>query len=81
MRRGQKDIAAAVLEEVIKAPNQAQGRIFARAGITYSFRKTLLENGLVEVLEINRHAKTMHMTEKGREFLTHYRVCNQLLPA
>jgi predicted transcriptional regulator len=81
VRRGTKDIAAAVLEEVVKGPNLAPGRIFARAGTNYEFRKVILNNGLVEYQKTGKRNTRMRVTEKGRTFLQHYRVCNELLPA
>jgi predicted transcriptional regulator len=81
MRRGTKEIAAAVLEEVIKGPNLAPGRIFARAGTNYEFRKIVMDNGLVQREKTGKGSTRLHVTEKGRMFLTHYRVCNELLPS
>lgn len=81
MRRDTKEIAAAVLEEVVKGPNLAQGRIFARAGTNYEFRKIILNNGLVQCERTGKKSTRMRVTEKGRMFLTHYRICNELLPS
>jgi predicted transcriptional regulator len=81
MRRGTKEIAAAVLEEVVKGPNLAPGRIFARAGTNYEFRKIILDNGLVMCEKAGKRNIRMRVTEKGRLFLTHHRICNELLPS
>ena len=80
VRRGQKDIAAAVLEEMVGGPNRSQSRIFARAGTNYDFRKTLVENGLVACEKNGKRSMKIRVTEKGRTFLQHYHVCNELLP-
>jgi predicted transcriptional regulator len=74
------DIAADVLEEVIKGPNLAPGRIFARAGTNYEFRRIILDNGLVECEKTGKRNTRMRITEKGRTFLQHYRLCKDLLP-
>jgi predicted transcriptional regulator len=74
-------MAAAVLEEVIKGPNLAPSRIFARAGTNYEFRKVILDNGLVECQKTGNRNTKMRVTERGRTFLQHYRLCNELLPS
>ena len=53
----------------------------ALAGTNYEFRKIVLDNGLVECEKTGKRSTRMRVTEKGRMFLTHYRVCNELLPS
>gem|GEM_PF-2226756 len=80
-RRSRKDAAAEVLEQIIKSPNTAPTRVFARAGINYLFAKTLVENDLMKSERIGKRHSKVSITEKGRTFLTHYRICNELLPS
>lgn len=79
-RRSKKDVAAEVMEEILKSPNTAPSRVFARAGINYFFAKTLVENDLIRSEKIGKRHTKLSITEKGRAFLAHYRVCNELLP-
>jgi len=80
MPRNRKDLAAAVLEEIIKAPNIAPSRLSGRVGINYSYVEIFLQNGLMEMQKTGKRHARLSITEKGRTFLQHYRVCNQLLP-
>jgi predicted transcriptional regulator len=80
MPRNRKDLAAAVLEEIIKAPNIAPSRLSGRVGINYSYVEIFLQNGLMEMQKTGKRHAQLSITEKGRTFLQHYRVCNQLLP-
>jgi predicted transcriptional regulator len=80
-RRSKKDAAAEVLEQIIRAPNIAPTRVFARAGINYFFAKTLVENDLIRSERIGKRHTKVSITDKGRIFLVHYRVCNELLPS
>jgi predicted transcriptional regulator len=80
-RRNKKDVAAEALEEILKSANIAPSRIFARAGINYFFAKTLVENDLIKSEKIGKRHTKVSITEKGRTFLAHYRVCNELLPS
>jgi predicted transcriptional regulator len=80
-RRSIKEIAAEVLEETIKAPNLAPTRIFARAGINYSYAEILIDNALIKPEKTGKRHARLSVTEKGRTFLQHYRVCNDLLPS
>lgn len=79
-RRSRKDAAAEVLEQIIRSPNLAPTRIFARAGINYFFARTLVENDLIKSERIGKRHTKVSITDKGRTFLTHYRVCNEILP-
>ena len=81
MSRGKKDLAGALLEEIAKAPNTAPTRLFGRVGINCSYGKNLVQNGLIEFEQVGRKRTRVSMTEKGRTFLTHYRICNELLPS
>jgi predicted transcriptional regulator len=69
------------LEQIVKSPNVAPSRVFARAGINYFFAKTLVENDLIKSEKTGKRHTKISITEKGRTFLTHYRVCDALLPA
>ena len=78
--RGRKDIAAQVLEAVAQKPDTAPTRIFGKAGVSYRFLQAMLENGLIILEPKGRKRFKASITERGREFLTHYRVCNKLFP-
>jgi predicted transcriptional regulator len=80
LRRGSKDVAAEVLEEVIKSPNFAVTRVFARANVNYQFLNMIIKSELVQLENVGKKRKKLIITEKGRQFLQHYRVCNTLLP-
>jgi predicted transcriptional regulator len=80
MKRGAKDIAAEILEQTISTPYHAPTRIIARVGVSYGFLKVLLSNKLVEAQPLGKRRKRLIVTEKGREFLLHYRACDKLLP-
>jgi predicted transcriptional regulator len=80
LTRGRKDIAAQVLEAVIQKPDAAPTRIFGRVGVSYRFLQTMLENGLLNLEPEGRKRFKARITERGREFLTHYRACNKLFP-
>jgi predicted transcriptional regulator len=78
--RGRKDIAAQVLEAVVQKPDTAPTRIFGKIGVSYRFLQVMLENGLVSLEPRGRKHFKASITERGREFLTHYRACNKLFP-
>jgi predicted transcriptional regulator len=78
--RGRKDIAAQVLEVVVQKPATAPTRIFGKIGVSYCFLQAMLQNGLICLEPIGRKRFKASITERGREFLTHYRVCNKLFP-
>jgi len=78
--RGKKDQAAAVLEEIVKSPNLAPTRILARAGVNYSQVRKLELMGLFKKEDVKENKSRLSLTEKGRLFLQHYRICNELLP-
>jgi len=80
MKRGPKDVAAEVLEQVLASPTTAPTRIMARTSASYVFLKLLTANGLVELKQLTKKRKTLQITDKGREFLQHYRVCEKLFP-
>ena len=79
--RGKKDITAEVLEEIVKAPNIAPSRVFARASVSYMFMKVLLQNDLLKLEKTGKRRARISITEKGHTFLQHYRICNKLLPS
>jgi len=69
MPRNRRDLAAAVLEEIIKAPNIAPSRLSGRAGVKYSYVKIFLQNRLIEVQKTGkRHAHpSMHACKRETE--------------
>jgi predicted transcriptional regulator len=79
MPRGQKDIAGAVLEEISIKPQSAPTRICSRAGVNYQTMDMLIARELITIEGIGRKRK-LTMTNKGKLFLTHWRVCNEILP-
>jgi predicted transcriptional regulator len=81
MLRGHKDIAARVLEEIMTAPNHAPSRVMGKAGTNSSFLKTLVNHNLIKLEKIGKKRTHVSITEKGRTFLQHYRICNELLPS
>jgi predicted transcriptional regulator len=80
VRRGVKDQAADFLEEVIQKHDLPPTRICARVGVNWAFVDLLAGKGLIELEAKTERRNRVSITDKGREFLTHYRVCNQLLP-
>ena len=80
MKRGPKDAAAEVLEQVISNPKLAPSKVMARTTRSYDFLKVLVGNSLVEVQKTGKRKGKLVITDKGREFLQHYRVCNTLFP-
>jgi predicted transcriptional regulator len=80
LTRGRKDIAAQVLEAVIQKPDTAPTRIFGKIGVSYRFLQVMLENELIILEPTGRKRFKASITERGREFLTHYRACNKFFP-
>jgi len=80
LKRGSKDAAAEILEEVVKSPNLAVTRIVARTSVNYQFLKVIAENELVQIENASKRRKKLIITDKGRQFLQHYRICNRLFP-
>lgn len=78
--RGRKDIAAQVLEVVVQKPDTAPTRIFGKVGVSYRFLRIMLENRLISLEPKDRKRFKANITERGREFLAHYRECNKLFP-
>lgn len=78
--RGRKDIVAQVLEAIIQKPDTAPTRIFGRVGVSYRFLQTMLDNGLLNLEPEGRKRFKTRVTERGRDFLAHYRECNKLFP-
>jgi predicted transcriptional regulator len=78
--RGRKDIAAQVLEVVVQKPDTAPTRIFGKVGVSYRFLQAMLENELMSLEPKGKKRFKVRITERGREFLTHYRACNNLFP-
>jgi predicted transcriptional regulator len=80
LRRGSKDAAAEILEELIRSPNLAMTRIVARTSVNYQFLKVIAKNQLVQIENVSKRRKKLIITDKGRQFLQHYRICNTLFP-
>jgi len=78
--RGKKDQAAAILEEIAKSPNLAPTRILAKAGVNYNQVRKLEPVGLFKKENVKANRTRLSLTEKGRLYLQHYRICNELLP-
>ena len=81
MKRGRLDVAAEILRETVRNPNLAPTRIMARTGVSYQMLNPLLSRGLLEVANITKKkGRRLRITEKGRFFLEHYKVCEQIFP-
>jgi predicted transcriptional regulator len=80
LKRGSKDAAAEILEEVVRSPNLAVTRIVARTSVNYQFLKVIAKSQLVQIENASKRRKKLIITDKGRQFLQHYRICNTLFP-
>ena len=80
MRRGLYDITGEILEEVIRSPNLAPTRLMSRTGASYIMLEPLLSAGIVRLEPVSKRRKKLAVTEKGREFLQHYRALAQIFP-
>jgi predicted transcriptional regulator len=80
LKRGAKDAAAEILEEAVRSPRLAVTRIVARTSVNYQFLKVIVKNQLVQIENAGKRRKKLVITDKGRIFLQHYRVCNMLFP-
>jgi len=80
MKRGRLDVAAEILRETVRNPNLAPTRIMARTGVSYQFLKPLVSEGLLEFENLRKKRRRLRVTEKGRFFLQHYKVCEELFP-
>jgi predicted transcriptional regulator len=80
LKRGSKDAAAEILEEAVRSPNLAVTRVVARTSVNYQFLKVIAKNQLVQIENASKRRKKPIITDKGRQFLQHYRICNTLLP-
>jgi predicted transcriptional regulator len=80
MRRGLYDITAEILEEVIRSPNLAPTRLMSRTGTSYIMLTPLLSAGIVKLEPVSKRRKKLRVTEKGREFLKHYKALTQIFP-
>jgi predicted transcriptional regulator len=65
----------------MRPPNHAPTRTTARAGTNSFFLKTLINNDLIKLEKTGKKRNHVSITEKGRTFLQHYRICNELLPS
>jgi predicted transcriptional regulator len=80
LKRGSKDAAAEILEEAVRSPNLAVTRVVARTSVNYQFLKVMAKNELVQIENASKRRKKLIITDKGRQFLQHYRICNTLFP-
>jgi len=80
MKRGRFEITAEILREVIRGPNLAPTRVMARTGASYQFLKPLISEGLLEFENLRKKRRRLRVTEKGRVFLEHHKICEELLP-
>ncbi|MBT0160688.1 hypothetical protein G4O51_11980 [Candidatus Bathyarchaeota archaeon A05DMB-2] len=80
MQRGYVEVIGELLEETVKNPNLAPSRITARAGVGYPKLRPLIQAELVTIETQTKKRRKLRLTEKGRQYLTHYRALTQLLP-
>jgi predicted transcriptional regulator len=80
MKRGRIENAAEVLIEALAKPGRAPTRIMAATGVQYYFLECMLRAGLVEAVKTGRRRRKLVVTQKGREFLAAYKICDQLFP-
>jgi len=80
MKRGRFEITAEILREVIRSPNLAPTRVMARTGVSYQFLKPLISEELLKFENLRKKRRRLRVTEKGRLFLEHIKVCEELLP-
>ena len=81
MRQGRLEIAGAVLEAAAAYPNRAPTRIMGSTGTAYRFLFLILDAGLVEYVGgKERWNNRLKLTNKGRDFLRHYKALETLLP-
>jgi len=74
------EIAAEILRETIRNPKLAPTRIMARSGVLY-FSHMVLHTGLLEVVNVTKKkGRRLRITEKGRLYLQHYKILEQLFP-
>lgn len=81
LKHGFLERAGIILEEVVRTPNRAPTRIMASCGVHYGFLRRLLEAGLVEAVGESHYDRRLRLTEKGREFMKHYRAILSLIPS
>jgi predicted transcriptional regulator len=48
--------------------------------VAYTFLNPLISEGLLEFLNLRKKRRRLKVTEKGRVFLEHIKVCEELLP-
>jgi predicted transcriptional regulator len=81
VRQGRLEVAGAVLEAAAAYPNRAPTRIMGGTGAAYRFLFLILDAGLVEYVGgKKRWNNRLRITDKGRDFLRHYRVLEELFP-
>jgi len=80
MKRGLYDVTGEILEEVLRGSNVAPTRIIARTSVSYLMLKPIMAAGLFELQRVSKRRNKLHITEKGRLFLQHYRALKQLFP-
>jgi len=52
----------------------------ARTGVSYQFLKPLIIEELLEFENLREKRRRLRVTEKGRLFLEHHKICEELLP-
>jgi predicted transcriptional regulator len=80
MQRGLYDITAEILGEVIRSPNLAPTRLMSRTSVSYIMLTPLLSAGLVKAEFTSKRRRKLTVTEKGREFLQHYKALTEIFP-
>ena len=81
VRQGRLEVAGAVLEAAAAYPNRASTRIMDSTGTAYRLLFLILDAGLVEYVGgRKRWSNRLKLTNKGRDFLRHYRVFEELFP-
>jgi predicted transcriptional regulator len=80
MKRGRFEVTAEILREVVRCPNLAPTRIMARTGVSYQLLNPLISEELLEFENLRKKRRRLRVTEKGRVFLGHIKVCEELLP-
>jgi predicted transcriptional regulator len=80
LRRGLKDAAAEVLEEIATSPNLAMTRILGKSSVNLQFLRVIAKYELIQIQSVGKRRKKLVITDKGRQFLQHYRICNTLFP-
>ncbi|MCW4048038.1 MAG: hypothetical protein NWE99_10860 [Candidatus Bathyarchaeota archaeon] len=81
MQRGNLEIIGELLKEITEAPHLAPSRITARAGINYPKLQLLLQAQLATIETKTQKRRRLRLTDKGREYLSHYKALTQIINA